>query len=197
MLGRMSTIDSRTVHRRMTLEEYKALPEGPPKFEFENGEVIPMTQPMPEHQDVLVELCPAMRTHVGRHRLGRVFMEPDVYLPDGRGYIPDVVVLSEPRLALYDVTTKSIHGSPDLCVEILSTRPSRDLVDKLKVYADNQVPWYWVVDPMGLTIEEYRLTPGGYERTALIPAGQAFHPALFPGFTVDLKKLLESPADEP
>ena len=179
----------------MTLEEYKALPEGPPKYEFENGELIPMTQPTPEHQDVLVELCHAMRAHVRRHNLGRVFMEPDVYLPDGRGYIPDVVFLSKPRLALYDETTKSIHGSPDLCAEILSTRPSRDLVDKFKVYADNRVPWYWVIDPIELTIEEYRLTSTGYERTALISAGQAFQPILFPGFIVDLKKLLESPPE--
>ena len=175
----------------MTLEKYKALPEGPPKFEFENGELIPKTQPTPEHQDVLVEICHVLRRHVRRGKLGRVFMEPDVYLPDGRGYIPDVVFLSNERLGLYDERSKSIHGAPDLCVEVLSTRPSRDLVDKFRVYAQNKVLWYWVVDPIELTVEEYQLKDGTYDRTTSVAAGEKFAPALFVGLTINLKTLLE------
>src|SRR5260370_82246 len=147
MLGRvgpteavpMSTLQTPTARRRMTLAEYKALPEGPAKFEFENGELIQMPRPTPEHQDVLGVSCFALRAHARRQKLGRVFMEPDVYLPDGRGYVPDIVFLSNANLALYDEQDKSIHGSPDLCVEILSTRPSRDRVEKFRVYADNKV----------------------------------------------------------
>lgn len=190
----MSTINSSIpVRQRMTLEEYKALPEGKPKVEFENGELVPMTQPTPEHQDVLLELCHALRAFVRKHDLGRVFMEPDVYLPDGRGYIPDVAFLSKVRIGLYDETSKSIQGSPDLCVEVLSTRPSRDLVDKYKVYAENQVPWYWVIDPVTYHVEEYRLlgTEGEYERTASVGAGEVFRPGLFAGFAIELRALVE------
>ena len=45
----------------MTLEEFRALPEGPPYYEFEEGELIPMTSPTPEHQDILAELVHALR----------------------------------------------------------------------------------------------------------------------------------------
>jgi Uma2 family endonuclease len=157
----MTTINTSLLRTRMTLAEYKALPEGPPKVEFENGELIPMPQPTPEHQDLLLEFCHALRAHVRRNNLGRAFMEPDVYLPDGRGYVPDIAYLSTANLSRYDEEDKSIHGSPDLCAEVLSTRPSRDRVDKFRVYAQNEVPWYWLLDPIELSIEEYRLTPKG------------------------------------
>src|SRR5206468_7332853 len=42
-----TTIDTPVSRRLITLEEYKSLPEGPPKFEFEKGELIPMTQATP------------------------------------------------------------------------------------------------------------------------------------------------------
>jgi Uma2 family endonuclease len=187
-----TTIDTAAAsRRRITLQEYKSLPEGPPKFEFENGELIPMTQPTPEHQDVLVEFCHELRGHVLAQKLGRVFMEPDVYLPDGRAYIPDIVYVSTANLNIYDEQDKSIHGSPDLCVEILSTRPSRDRVEKFKAYAENKVPWYWLLEPIELSIEEYRLTDAGYLRTASVLVGELFRPVLFPGLVLDLKKLME------
>jgi Uma2 family endonuclease len=188
----MTAINTSLPRTPITLAEYKALPEGPPKHEFENGELITMPQPTPEHQDVVGVLRYALRAHVRRNKLGRAFMEPDLYLPDGPGYVPDIVFLATERLALYDEEDKSIHGSPDLCVEVLSTHPSRDRVDKFRVYSENKVPWYWLVDPIDLSVEEYRLTAEGYLRSASVPAGEAFTPALFPGFTVDLKKLMEA-----
>jgi Uma2 family endonuclease len=37
----------------MTLEEFRALPEGPPYYEYEQGELILVASPTPEHQDVI------------------------------------------------------------------------------------------------------------------------------------------------
>src|SRR4051812_43154152 len=42
---------------RMTLEEFCALPEGPPNVEFERGRVIPMASPTTRHQDIVLELA--------------------------------------------------------------------------------------------------------------------------------------------
>ena len=42
----------------MTLEEFRALPEGPPYYEFEEGELVPVTSPTPEHQE---QACLALR----------------------------------------------------------------------------------------------------------------------------------------
>jgi Uma2 family endonuclease len=174
----------------MTLEEYRALPEGRPFFEFEEGELIPMTSPTPEHQDILVELAHPFRQWVRERQLGRVFVEVDVYLPDGRGYIPDLSFLSNERMHLLNPDDRKIHGAPDLVVEITSSAPERDRVHKFRIYFDNAVPWYWIVDSQTLSIEEYRATPEGYVRTASVAAGEGFRPQLFPGFAIDLAGLL-------
>ena len=37
----------------LTLEEFYALPEGPPDYEFEEGELIHMPRPHPRHQAIV------------------------------------------------------------------------------------------------------------------------------------------------
>jgi Uma2 family endonuclease len=178
---------------RLTFEDYRALPEGPPYYEFEEGELILVASPTPEHQDIVGELSHALRQFVRQHRLGRVVMEVDVYLPDGRGYIPDLAFLTTDRLHLLNPSDRKIHGAPDLVVEVTSGTPARDRVHKFRVYYDNGVPWYWIVDSNTLAIEEYHNTPQGYLRTASIASGEEFRPQLFPGLTLNLATLLEAP----
>jgi Uma2 family endonuclease len=176
---------------RLTLEDYRALPEGPPYYEFEEGELIVVASPTPEHQDIIGVLWNELRQFVRQHRLGRVVMEVDVYLPDGRGYIPDLAFLTTDRLHLLNPSDRKIHGSPDLVVEVTCSTPARDRVHKFRVYYDNGVPWYWIVDSNTLAIEEYQATPQGYLRTASVASGEEFRPRLFPGLTLNLATLLE------
>ena len=89
-----------TAMRRMTLEDFRALPEGPPDYEYEEGELILVASPTPEHQDIVGELSHLLRQFVRQQQLGRVVMEVDVYLPDGRGYIPDLAYLATEHLHL-------------------------------------------------------------------------------------------------
>jgi Uma2 family endonuclease len=175
---------------RLTLEDFRTLPEGPPYYEFEEGELILVAAPTPEHQDIVGELLHALRQFVRQHQLGRVVMEVDVYLPDGRGYIPDLAYLSTERLHLLNPADRKIHGSPDLVVEVTSSTPARDRVHKFRVYYDNGVPWYWIVDSNTLAIEEYQATPQGYLRTSSVAPGEEFRPQLFSGLIIDLQVLL-------
>jgi Uma2 family endonuclease len=142
----------------MTLEEFRALPEGPPYYEYVQGELILVASPTPEHQDIVGELSHVLRQFVRQQQLGRVVMEVDVYLPDGRGYIPDLAYLAAEHLHLLNPTDRKIHGSPDLVVEVTSSRPARDRVRKFRVYYGNGVPWYWIVDSDTLAVEEYHAT---------------------------------------
>jgi Uma2 family endonuclease len=182
--------------QRMTLEEFRALPEGPPYYEYEQGELILVASPTPEHQDIVSELSHVLRQFVRQHQLGRVVMEVDVYLPDGRGYIPDLAYLAAEHLHLLNPTDHKIHGSPDLVVEVTSSTPARDRVHKFRVYYDNGVPWYWIIDSNTLAIEEYHATTQGYLRTASVAAGEEFRPQLFLGLAINLVGLLgvEPPA---
>jgi Uma2 family endonuclease len=176
--------------QRMTLEEFRTLPEGPPFYEYEEGELILVALPTPEHQDIIGVLWNVLRQFVRQRQMGRVVMEVDVYLPDGRGYIPDLAYLSTERLHLLNPTDRKIHGSPDLVVEVTSSAPARDRVHKFRVYYANGVPWYWIVDANILAIEEYHATPQGYLRTASVAQGEEFQPQLFPGLTINLETLL-------
>ncbi|HZO86797.1 MAG TPA: Uma2 family endonuclease [Chthonomonadaceae bacterium] len=182
--------------RHMTLEEFLALPEGPPHYEFEEGELIPLPSPTLDHQDILLALAMALKQFVDARQLGRVFMEVDVYLPDGRVLIPDLGFLSAERFSLINPVDRKIHGTPDLVVEITSEDPTRDRIHKFSVYFNNGVPWYWIIDSATLAVEEYRATPEGYLRVSSVGPGAAFQPRLFPGFAVNLAERLEVAAPE-
>lgn len=183
--------------QRITLEEFRALPEGPPYYEYEEGELILVASPTPEHQDVVGILWNALWQFVRQHQLGRVVREVDVYLPDGRGYIPDLAYLSTERLPLLTPADRKIHGSPDLVVEVTSSVPERDRVHKFRVYYDNGVPWYWIVDSNTLAIEEYHATPQGYLRTSSVAPGEEFRPRLFPELIINLVALLGVDSSSP
>ena len=80
--------------------------------------------------------------------------------------------------------------APDLAVEVTSSEPDRDRVHKLRLYYENGVPWYWIIDSGNLSIEEYRVTPEGYVRKSSIAAGEEFRPGLFPGLVFNLTALV-------
>jgi Uma2 family endonuclease len=176
--------------RQFTISDWSALPEGPPYFEFEEGELILMSSPKPRHQDVVRELGSELYRHVRRKQSGRVFTEVDVFLPDGRGYIPDLSYLSVANLHLLDLVDEKIHGAPDMIGEVLSSDPARDRQHKFQVYHANGVTWYWLIDPETLTIEEYQAAPQGYQLVASAVGGAEFRSQAFPGFVVNLAALL-------
>ena len=76
-------------------------------------------------------------------------------------------------------------------VEVVSSRPSRDRVERLNVYFAHKVVWYWLIDPDTLAIEEYQLTDAGYLRNASVAAGLEFKPLLFPNLTLNLSALVD------
>jgi Uma2 family endonuclease len=179
-----------TIAQRMTLEQFRALLEGPPNMEFEEGEVIPVPAPTERHQDIMMSLGHFLKQWVTQRKLGKICPAVDVYLPDGRCYVPDLQYISMVHLDFISPDDQKVHGVPDLAVEITSSDPDRDRVHKFQVYFDNSVPWYWIVDSENLAIEEYRRTPEGYIRKASVSSGQEFRPGLFPGLVINLAALI-------
>jgi Uma2 family endonuclease len=178
--------------RRVTKAEFLALPEGPPDFEFEYGELIPMPRPHIRHQDIATALARVLQVYVVRNQLGRCWVEIDVELNEDLTYVPDLVFLTTERLSCHSEKDGRIHGVPDLVVEIVSrSNPGRDRVTKFNNYLAAGVPWYWLIDAESLIQEEYHAEAGRYSRTAAAEAGEIFRPAAFPGLELDLKALLE------
>ncbi len=176
--------------RPMTLEEFLALPQGPPYYEFEEGEMIPLASPTITHQRIARKLIRALEDHIESRRLGLVVPEVDVVLPSGRVLVPDIVFVSEPRLALLMPTDKRLEGAPDLVVEITSSDSERDRVDKFKTYFENGVEWYWIVDRETLEVEEYRAGRTDFELKSLAESAETFRSTLFDGLEVNLARKL-------
>jgi Uma2 family endonuclease len=183
--------------QKMTLEEYRALPEGPPHYEFENGELVPMTSPTQTHQRIILRLGGLVEDYVVEHGLGEIATEVDLYLPDGSVVIPDMTFVTANKPELFNPIDDKIHGSPDMVLEIISKDVGRDRVEKFRIYQDNGIEWYWLADSTTLTIEEYHLTPEGYLRTASIAQGEEFRPGVFPGLVIDLARLLNVTPEHP
>jgi Uma2 family endonuclease len=176
----------------MTKTEFLALPEGPPDFEFEHGELIPMPRPHGRHQEIVTALARVLPVYVAHNRLGRCWVEIDVDLTEDLTYVPDLVFLTTEHLPRYSEGDGKIHGVPDLVVEVVSrSNPGRDRVTKFNNYLATGVSWYWLIDAESLIQEEYHAEAGRYSRTAAAEAGEVFRPAAFPGLELDLKALLE------
>jgi Uma2 family endonuclease len=175
----------------MTLEQFERLPEGPPYFDYINGEAIEVNRPTGRHQHIEMYLAFALREHCRKAKLGEVYPEIDVRLPQGHWVGPDIVFIALDHLDWYDEEKGDLLGRPDLAVEISSpTTMAYDRVEKLEQYRIAGTPWVWIVDQDSLTIEEFSWTPEGYLRVAGVAGGQVFRPRLFPELEIDLKSLL-------
>ena len=190
--------EAQPIIQRMTLEEFWQLPEGPPHYEFEEGEVIPMPSPHSKHQDILIEVAYTLKTYVRMHQLGRVWIGIDVeFVTLDKVYIPDIVHLSTEHLNRHDEEDGKIHGAPDLAVEIVSKYGAgRDRVVKFNTYFTAGVLWYWIIEPDSLIIEEYHAEGKGYMRTTAVVEGEVFRPQAMPDLEFNLRELLMGVEDE-
>jgi Uma2 family endonuclease len=137
------------------------------RAEWVAGEVIVMAPSNIDHADLSTWLCGLMRGYVEKRELGLiildVFARLDEPVPQLR--VPDIVFVDKTRLDIVKGTR--IDGAPDLVVEIVSPdSQSRDWREKFTVYQAAGVREYWIIDPIGQTVEPHSLTPRGYQRIA-------------------------------
>src|SRR5690606_7796187 len=86
--------------RRMTLEEFNALPEQP-GLQLIDGLVVKEPSPRYGHQAVVGQLFLRMATYVNERRIGRVILAPfDVVLANHQVLQPDIMFVSNQRLHL-------------------------------------------------------------------------------------------------
>ena len=81
----------------------------------------------------------------------------EVYLDEENHFIPDMMVVCDPE----QVGGDSVHGAPDLVVEVLSpTTAKHDRGRKKDAYERNGVREYWLVEPVSKMVEQYVLQEG-------------------------------------
>jgi Uma2 family endonuclease len=149
--------------RPSTVQEYLAMPEGAPYYQFIDGEVIYMAAPSIFHQDIVLNIGAALKEYLRKHSVGKVIIAPvDVHFDDKNYYEPDVVFVVQERLHI--VTKNRVEGAPDLVVEVLSPSTGYyDLSRKKTVYEQEGVREYWLVYPEERRVEIYTNSDNGFQ----------------------------------
>lgn len=127
-------------HVPMSREDYFALPEGPPRYEWCRGEAIVMSEAIPAHQRAVWKLLQALNDAFEQGGLEALPSLEMNMLYSVR--IPDVALVPE-----LDLDVVRLYTPPIVVVEILSPSTRRtDLMDKATEYAEFGVGQYWIVD---------------------------------------------------
>ncbi len=140
--------------RRMSYDEWWALPEKP-KAEWVDGEVVIVNVPPNlDHSDSTFGLWTALRRAMPEVK---VYADVDLRLPRNRVRRPDLMVLPARPSEL------PVTETPLLVVEILSPGTHAvDTLEKAPEYAQAGIGQFWIVDPEARTLDIYRLVDGGW-----------------------------------
>lgn len=80
-------------------------------------------------------------------------------MTDKDRFVPDMMVVCDRD----KIRRNGVYGAPDLVVEVLSPSTAKnDKGYKKTVYESSGVPEYWIVDPVGRSIEVYLLQDSRY-----------------------------------
>jgi Uma2 family endonuclease len=158
------------------------------RIELIEGEIIVTPSPSPMHQLVVHRLAVLFDRAIVESGLGLVLESTlDVFLAAGNVFQPDLVVLLHDRMQLFGSTM--VDSAPSLTVEIISPSTSAyDRVTKRNVYAQFDVPEYWLVDPDAETVAIFSDPRDGRYRAEETTSDVAIS-ATIPGLSADLKAL--------
>jgi len=175
---------------KMTAKQFLELGEDPPgiRLELVDVEIEMSPSPLPRHSYTEKVLGAILVNHTTEHDLGVVFGDVDTIFGEHDVRRPDVIYSAKDRLRL--VGEKAMEGPPDLCVEILSRSSiETDRRRKFAEYEAAGVACCWIVDPMGRTVEGYRLEDGRYEPAGRAAGDQTVELPPFDGLEVPLARL--------
>ena len=114
--------------------------------------------------------------------------EPQIHFP-GIDIVPDIAGWKKDRLPELPETAHFELDSDWVC-EVLSPSTARyDKISKLRIYADNKVPYYWIVDPTYRTLEVLILDDKGYRLAATFEGSDKVSAPPFEAIEFDLGDL--------
>jgi Uma2 family endonuclease len=160
------------------------------KAEFIRGEVIVHSPARAAHIAVTGRALTLLNTYVRAHGLGLVTSEKALVSLSRNDFEPDVCFFGVEKAAGIESDTWKFPA-PDLAVEVLSdSTEERDRGVKLEDYAAHGVDEYWIVDPIGQTLEQYLLAGQDYVLALKVRDGHVPSRAVA-GFTLPVRALFD------
>ena len=167
--------------KTLTFEEFAEWKPENGRYELHNGEIVEMSQPIGDHEEVIGFSARKLTVEFDRLNLpyfipGQALVKPS---ENKSAYSPDILILNRPNLTSEPMwkkfSTVTQGASIPLVVEVVSTNWQDDYIKKVGEYELIGIPEYWIVDYLGLggrrfignpkqpTISIYRLIDGEYE----------------------------------
>jgi Uma2 family endonuclease len=174
-----------------TYEDLLRLPED--KIgEIVDGDLYASPRPTAPHSGCAFELSVDLGTTFGRGRGGPggwlFLFEPELRLADDT-LVPDLAGWHRDRLPSVP-NTPSVTLAPDWVCEILSRSTSAlDRGHKLGIYAREDVPHAWLIDPLARTLEVLGLDSGRWAVLATHGGSEVVRAEPFADIDLDLASL--------
>ena len=180
--------------KRLTFEEWQALPETKQKCEVVDGVLLMPSSPFGEHYWVSKVVFEKLASFVTRHELGFVFHSPvDVLIERDplRVRQPDILVVNA---ELTNITRPAdlvglpyLEYPPLLVVEVLSpSNTPRDIAQRMADYGSIGVPECWLASFPRRTVEVVRLTPESAVAVATYGMGDTLRSGVLHGFALPI-----------
>jgi Uma2 family endonuclease len=177
-----------------TIRDLAAMPDdgGWKRHEIIDGELYVTRAPHIRHQGTGGNIHFALEAWSREMGLGAAFQAPGVVFSPTDAVIPDVVWVSQGRLANGVDEAGHLTVAPELIVEVLSPgdlNEQRDKEIKPKLYSRYGVQEYWIVNWQLKTLEIYRRTDAQLQLVATLLVGDTLTSPLLPEFSTPMAEL--------
>ncbi|MEL7141885.1 MAG: Uma2 family endonuclease [Cyanobacteria bacterium J06643_4] len=178
---------------RWTTRDLEVLPQNEwITYEIIDGELFVTRSPHIDHQEVGGNLYATLRSWSIQTEKGRAIFGPGIVLSDADNVIPDVVWVSQERLALITDESGHLTKMPEIVIEVLSAGAEnirRDREAKLKFYSIQGVQEYWIADRFTQQIEVYRRAEGRLTLEMTLMSTDTLTSPLLPDFSCPLRQI--------
>lgn len=174
---------------RWTIADLEAFPDNGDRYEIIDGDLYVTRAPHWKHQQALTHLCQLLPNQDANNRTGKVLPAPGLILAGEENVIPDLVWISDEKIASCADELGHFTAAPELVVEVLSQTPqdvARDRQVKLKLYSRVGVREYWIVNWQQQTIEIYRRSQARLELVFTLFAEDQLTSPLFADLTLQV-----------
>ena len=176
--------------KRLTFDEWRALPETKQKCEVVDGVLVMSASPSGEHPWTIGVMLDALRPFLGRSGLGIALTAPyDVLVSREplRVRQPDILVVNSELTGISHPSDLAglpyLERPPLLVAEVLSpSNTPRDIEQRLADYRSIGVPECWLSRFPSRSVEVLRLMPEGAVRVSSYGMGDILRSEVLPGF---------------
>lgn len=174
--------------------DLQLLPDSDDRYEIIEGELIMSRAPHWHHQATCTKVAVKLTLWSEGKGNGIAVVNPGVIFTDANDVIPDVVWISDERLAALVDEAGHLTGAPELVIEVLSfgmRNEERDRTAKRKLYETQGVREYWILDWRLKQVELYRREQGELRRVATLLPEETLTSPLLPGFSCPVAELFD------